>query len=111
MERLFAAGRLDPAGGAALAGVIPPGLSFALRGATAAMVFLALAAIIGLVLWTPLREWLGLPPATRDTATPARRGLVNRSTGVADVSRARFGAALDEAIYNEGEVDASQALF
>jgi hypothetical protein len=72
------------------------------------------------VIWLGATPWLRArrrpvvapAPESAPQGEPSGRiGLLNRETGIADVSHATFGKGLDRAIDNAGQVDASNAQF
>ena len=84
-------------------------VGYLVGGRLVGVICLALAAAIAIVLWTPLRGWLGIPPATRagkPTPPPGgRTGYRGRPGSTATFRRTRFGEGLDTDIDNEGNID------
>jgi hypothetical protein len=94
---------LDRIGKEAFLVLIPIPVGVLLGGPTGAAICLALMAMIALVLWTPLRGWLGIPPHL--TESRGRVGYRGRPGSTATFRRTRFGETLDTDIDNEGDID------
>lgn len=86
-------------------------LGYVAAGSLGAAICATLAAMIALVLWTPLRGWLGIPPKKAENAAEAtgRVGYRGRPGSYGNLKNATFGDKLGIAIDNEGDVDASEA--
>jgi len=85
-------------------------VAFVAAGPLGAAICAVLAIMIALVLWTPLRDWLGIPAKNRSPDVPSGRvGYVGRPGSYGNLKNATFGEKLDVAIDNEGDVDASEA--
>jgi hypothetical protein len=69
---------------------------------TLGVLCLVVAGMIATVLWTPMRAWLGIPPAAHGAGKIGYRGR-RGSTG--RFNRSRFGEGLDTAIDNEGDIE------
>ena len=83
-------------------------LAYLAAGSLGAAICGVLAFVIAIVLWTPLRGWLGIPPAV-GTEPVGRVGYRGRLGSYGNLKNATFGDKLDTAIDNEGDVDASEA--
>jgi hypothetical protein len=85
-------------------------IGFLAAGPLGAAICGVLAVVLALILWTPLRGWLGIPPKQEpSTETGGRVGYRGRPGSYGNLKNATFGEKLDTAIENEGDVDASEA--
>jgi hypothetical protein len=99
---------LDRVGKEAFIMLVAIALGFLLGGPTGAAICLVVAVMIALVLWTPLRGWLGIQPS-KATEPVGRVGYRGHQGSYGNLKNATFGEGLDTAIDNEGNVDASEA--
>lgn len=97
----------DRVGKEVLVMLVAIALSFVLGGPVGAAICFALAAMIALVLWTPLRGWLGIPAKGRavQDAPAGRVGYHGAPGSTATFRNTRFGTGLDKDILNEGDID------
>jgi hypothetical protein len=87
-------------------------IGFLAAGPLGAAICGVLAVVIALVLWTPLRGWLGIPATKRSLdSSSGRVGYRGRPGSYGDLLKATFGEGLDMGIDNEGNVDAGEADF
>jgi hypothetical protein len=75
---------------------------YLLGGRLGAVICLLLAAVVVVVLWTPLRGWLGIP---KPGGSSRRTGYRGHPGSTATFRRTRFGSGLDTDIDNEGDID------
>jgi hypothetical protein len=100
----------DQSAFAALLALLGGALTAFLAGsAIAGEMCLAFAAAIVLIMWTPLRGWLGIPRVAMSDGQ--RIGYIGRAGSFGNLRKARLGKRLDVGIDNEGEVEASEAEF
>lgn len=82
-------------------------LGFLLGGPIGAAICFTIAAMIALVLWTPLRGWLGISlknaPSTGEST--GRVGYHGRPGSTGNFRGTKFGSGLDTDILNEGHVE------
>ncbi len=88
-------------------------LAYLAAGPLGAAICGVLAFVIALVLWTPVRGWLGIPATKKRSleASSGRVGYRGRPGSYSDLSKATFSEGLDTGIDNEGDVDAGEANF
>lgn len=102
----------DRVGKAAIPMLFFAGIPFLFAGPMIGIICWLLAVILLILLFTPVRGWLGITPSTRRSSEVTGRIGVDAAPGsYTNVSKATFGEGLDTAIKNEGEVDASEADF
>ncbi len=73
------------------------------------VIFSAAALMLAVIMWTPLRGWLGIGSAAM--AGEGRTGYIGRHGSKGNLRKATFGKSLDVGIDNAGDVDASEAKF
>jgi hypothetical protein len=103
---------LDRIGKVAIPMLFFAGIPFLFAGPVIGVICWVIAAALIVVLYTPVRDWLGIPRPQK-TSSPIRErvGYRGRTGSYGNLSQAKFGKDLDTAIDNEGDVDASKADF